>query len=189
MGEEPRTPSENAVDNIKRWMTSGGIGQKQLADRLTRFEQDSAASPGSPRTWHRRSVNRLLNHKRRIDIDELYSISLVLGANVGMLLFPEPQDKPDSDRFRIGGMPSVGEWEMTALLARPTEVMSRPRIGVEGWDSDGPLTWVRKPSAMAEAVEGLRKAYEEAHPDINIDKVRGGDVLQWARDQGAEVTR
>jgi transcriptional regulator with XRE-family HTH domain len=187
MGGKARTPSENAVDNIKRWMTSRGIGQQELANRLTKFEEDAAASPGSTRTWQRRSINRLLNHQRRIDIDELYAIALVLGANVGMLLFPEPQDKSDSDRFQIGGMPSIGEWEMTALLARPTEVMSRPRIGVEGWDSDGPLTWVRKPSATAEAVERLRRAYEEAHPRVDIDEVNSGDVLRWAEEQGADV--
>ena len=84
-------------------------------------------------------------------------------------------------------MPSIGEWEMTALLARPTEVMSRPRVGVEGWDSDGPLTWVRKPSAMVEAVDGLRRAYEEAHPSIDMSEVDGGDVMRWAEEQGDEV--
>ena len=187
MQENPRTPAENAVGNITRWMRAKGIGQQNLADRLTRIDRDLLASPGSTKSWHRRSINRLLNGQRRVDIDELYSIALALGVNVGMLLFPATQGESDSDLFRIGGLAPIGEWEMTALLARPTEVMSRPRIGVEGWESDGPLIWVRKPSAIAEALEGLRRAFEDAHPGVDIDEVNANDVLQWAEEQGAEM--
>jgi hypothetical protein len=189
MSDQARTPSRNVVDNINRWMKAKGIGQQALTERLTRIDQVHGTASESSKTWHRRSINRLLNQQRRINIDELYSIALALEVNVGMLLFPEVPDDAESDRFQIGGLPSVGEWEMAAMLAKPAEVMSRPRVGVEGWDSDGPLVWIRKPSAMVEAVEGLRRAYEEAHPGISIDEVRGGDVLKWAEDQGAEVTR
>lgn len=185
MTEHARTPSENAVDNIRRWMQAKGISQQELADRLTRIDSESDVNPQN--VWHRRSINRLLNGKRRIDLDEVYSIALALEVTVGVILFPELVEGSDSDLFGIGGMPLVGDWEMKAMLAKPADMMSRPRIGVEGWATDAPLAWVRKPSVIAEKLNDLRSAYEEAHPGVEIDTVSGGDVLKWAEDQGADT--
>jgi transcriptional regulator with XRE-family HTH domain len=182
---EARTPSMNAVDNIKRWLSVKGFSQQDLADRLTKLDSTPGSDPEFTRVWHRRSINRLLNGKRRIDLDDLFSISIALDVTPVMILFPEPVEGTDSDLYRIGGMPPIGNWEMTALLAKPADVMSRPRIGVEGWDTDAPLVWVRKPSVIAEKLNDLKSAYEEAHPGVEIDKVRGGDILQWAEDEGA----
>lgn len=187
MTDQPRTPSRNAVDNIKLWMDAKGIGQRELAERLTRIDRPQGTDSDSSKTWHRRSINRLLNQQRRIDVDELYSIALALEVTVGMILSPDVPNESASSPFRIGALPSVGDWEMTALLATPAEVMSQSRIGLAGWDTDAPLTWVRKSSAVAEAMEDLRRAYEAAHPGIDIDDASGGDVLRWAKDQGDEV--
>jgi transcriptional regulator with XRE-family HTH domain len=177
----------NAVDNIERWMRAKGIGQQELADRLTRFDSSPEDDSESESVWHRRTVNRLLNGQRRIDLDEVYSIALALDVTVGMILFPDAPEDSNSGVFRIGGMPPVGNWEMTAMLAKPAEVVSQPSIGIGGWDTDEPLTWVRKPSATDQALQVLKSAYEAAHPGIDISEAPAGDVLKWAEEQGAEV--
>lgn len=181
-----RTPSENAVDNIKQWMRAKGIGQQELADRLTRIDS-SPDDPENKTVWHRRTVDRLLKGQRRIDLNEVYSIALALDVTVGMILFPDAPEGASSGVFLIGGMPPVGNWEMTAMLAKPAEVVSQPSVGIGGWDTDEPLTWVRKPSATDHALQVLKSAYEAAHPGIDMSDASGGDVLRWAEEQGAEV--
>jgi transcriptional regulator with XRE-family HTH domain len=176
-----------AVDNIKRWMHVKGFSQQDLADRLTKVDSAPGSDPEFTRVWHRRSINRLLNGKRRIDLDDLYSIAVALDVTPVVILYPEPAEGTDSDLYRIGGMPPIGVWEMTALLAKPAEVISRPGVSVEGWDTDAPLVWIRKPSVITEKLNDLRSAYEEAHPGVEIATVSGGDILQWAEDQGADT--
>jgi len=175
----------NAADNIKRWMRVKRISQQDLADRLTKIDREPGSDPESRRVWHRRSINRILNGQRRIDLNDLYSIAIALDVTAATILYPEPAEGTDSELFQIGGMPPIGDWEMTALLATPADMMSRPRIGVEEWDTDAPLVWVRKPSVIAEKLNDLKSAYEEAHPSAEIDTVSGGDILKWAEDQGA----
>ena len=69
--------SEQFIENVKMVMEIKGISQQRLTDLLTLF---------TGKLWHRRSVNRMLNNQRRVDVDELSVIAVILECGVEDLL-------------------------------------------------------------------------------------------------------
>jgi transcriptional regulator with XRE-family HTH domain len=152
------TPSENTVANVKTVMRWRGLHQEDLADRM--------ASLGHEAWRHRRTINRMLNNQRRIDIDELFALALALETTAGTLLAPDISKGRIVDfdaAYVISQLDPIREPDFARLVKVASDPLTPPSVIVD-WDRPdaGEPMWKSNPGFLDRFDSAIRSALERS---------------------------
>lgn len=176
------SPTNVVAENVKVFMRLRNFRQEDLAERMTLIGVGFDKGGGGKTGWYRRTVGKMLGMDRRIDIDELFGLAVVLETTVGALMSPHVDGVIDFDaEYVIADLEPLGVSDFEILLHDLPDGQTRPRLVLSGLptrtETPGELHWVKKLNESEQAMANAMTAFKLAHPDIDMDTASANEVL------------